>query len=280
MAPYDVLPRLFPDSSYLSNLFVDLHNLGLYYTLKTPLLIVCGKKSSGKSSVLEAITHIPFPINNTTGTPFTVEVAFRRGQISAINVSIEPGLSRVNKQTSQRVREFKPTFSSLDELPSLIEQAKVWLGIDASDPSLTDDVLKIELVDPSNLDITIVDLPGLCDSNGDNGDGIPIAYGLGERYMKNPRYIIFPLLVFTCGKGTLTEALRFVDTPDPTRKRTTSVISKADLLPKSDDPSKFFPLTNPETLVPHALVNRSAEKARATHDERDELEKRFFGVAK
>lgn len=274
------LPQLFPDSSYLSNLVHDLRTLGLHYTLKTPLLFVCGKTSSGKSSVLEAITHIPFPISSSTCTPFAVEVAFRRGQTPTINVSIEPGLYHVDEQQSQRLRQFKPTLSSLDDLPLLIRQATAWLGIDASALYLTDDVLKIEIIDPSNLDMTILDLPGLCDSNGENTDGIAIAHGLGERYRNNPRYLIFPLLVFTCGKGTLKDVIGLVDTLDPTRKRTTSVIAKADLLPGSDDPSKFFPASMPETLMPHALVNRSPEMATATHDERDELEKCFFEIVK
>lgn len=41
--------------------------------LSLPQLVVCGKQSSGKSSVLEAITRVPFPRSDTTCTRFVTE---------------------------------------------------------------------------------------------------------------------------------------------------------------------------------------------------------------
>jgi hypothetical protein len=41
--------------------------------LKLPELVVCGKQSSGKSSVLEAISGIPFPKGEGTCTKFVTE---------------------------------------------------------------------------------------------------------------------------------------------------------------------------------------------------------------
>ena len=41
--------------------------------LSLPQLVVCGKQSSGKSSVLEAITRVPFPRGDTTCTRFVTE---------------------------------------------------------------------------------------------------------------------------------------------------------------------------------------------------------------
>lgn len=41
--------------------------------LDLPVLIVCGKQSSGKSSVLEAVTRIPFPQGENTCTRFVTE---------------------------------------------------------------------------------------------------------------------------------------------------------------------------------------------------------------
>ncbi|KAF2490316.1 hypothetical protein BU16DRAFT_148782 [Lophium mytilinum] len=41
--------------------------------LKLPQLVVCGKQSSGKSSVMEAITHVSFPRGDGTCTRFVTE---------------------------------------------------------------------------------------------------------------------------------------------------------------------------------------------------------------
>ena len=45
--------------------------------LSLPQLVVCGKQSSGKSSVLEAITRVPFPRGDTTCTRFVTEYVSR-----------------------------------------------------------------------------------------------------------------------------------------------------------------------------------------------------------
>ena len=54
-----------------------LRPLSLQHELELPQLIVCGKQSSGKSSVLEAISHIPFPIGRETTTRFATELVLR-----------------------------------------------------------------------------------------------------------------------------------------------------------------------------------------------------------
>ena len=60
--------------------------LGEYTAL--PQLIVCGDQSSGKSSVLEAISGVPFPRKDTLCTRFATEVILRRATNEFITVSL------------------------------------------------------------------------------------------------------------------------------------------------------------------------------------------------
>jgi len=48
---------------------------GLSGIVELPHLVVCGDQSSGKSSVLEAITEIPFPRKENLCTRFATEVS-------------------------------------------------------------------------------------------------------------------------------------------------------------------------------------------------------------
>lgn len=53
-----------------------------------PQLIVCGDQSSGKSSVLEAISGVPFPRKDALCTRFATEVILRRAADEFISVSL------------------------------------------------------------------------------------------------------------------------------------------------------------------------------------------------
>jgi hypothetical protein len=51
----------------------ELRILDVDHELELPQLVVCGEQSSGKSSVLEAISRIPFPRAGTTCTRFVTQ---------------------------------------------------------------------------------------------------------------------------------------------------------------------------------------------------------------
>ncbi|MBE3042786.1 dynamin family protein, partial [Candidatus Bathyarchaeota archaeon] len=52
-----------------------------------PQIVVCGDQSSGKSSVLEAISGMAFPAKDNLCTRFATEVILRRASTSAVSFS-------------------------------------------------------------------------------------------------------------------------------------------------------------------------------------------------
>lgn len=63
-------------------------NVGEYIDL--PQLVVVGDQSSGKSSVLEGLTRLPFPRDSGLCTKFATQIIFRRSEQKSIKVSILP----------------------------------------------------------------------------------------------------------------------------------------------------------------------------------------------
>ncbi|KAL2043258.1 hypothetical protein N7G274_004318 [Stereocaulon virgatum] len=63
-------------------------NVGEHVDL--PQLLVVGDQSSGKSSVLEALTKLPFLRESGLCTRFATQITFRRSQKTRVTVSVIP----------------------------------------------------------------------------------------------------------------------------------------------------------------------------------------------
>lgn len=80
--------------------------------ISPPQIVVCGDQSSGKSSVLEALSQVKFPTKDDLCTRFATEVILRKKETESISVSIDPGKSR-SPEEHDKLLNFKPTASSL-----------------------------------------------------------------------------------------------------------------------------------------------------------------------
>lgn len=69
-----------------------------------PQLVVVGDQSSGKSSVLEGLTNLPFPRDSGLCTRFATQITFRRDQKTSISVSIiaAPGATQEHVAATQK----------------------------------------------------------------------------------------------------------------------------------------------------------------------------------
>lgn len=73
-----------------------------------PQIVVVGDQSSGKSSVLEALTRVPFPRDSGLCTRFASQITFRRAPVTAIFVSIIPA-SGSSDGHQEQVRNWSKT---------------------------------------------------------------------------------------------------------------------------------------------------------------------------
>ena len=68
--------------------------------------MVVGDQSSGKFSVVEGLTDLPFPRDNGLCTRFATQITFRRAEKSTITVSIIPSPAADSKR-KEKLRAFK-----------------------------------------------------------------------------------------------------------------------------------------------------------------------------
>lgn len=66
------------------------------------------QSSSGKSSVLEGLTGLPFPRDSTLCTRFATQITFRRASTTNIKVSIIPDRN-TSKDNAERLKAWKKT---------------------------------------------------------------------------------------------------------------------------------------------------------------------------
>jgi hypothetical protein len=135
----------------LMDLVDRLRRAGLSSILQLPQIVVCGDQSSGKSSVLEAITEIPFPRKENLCTRFATEIIMRRDTGSSILCKINPDDERPEDEQS-KLRTFSRSIIDFSELPSLIEEATTAMGLNAH-KAFSRDVLSIEICGPNRLQL-------------------------------------------------------------------------------------------------------------------------------
>jgi hypothetical protein len=264
----------------------ELRGIGVGGLVELPQLIVCGSQSSGKSSVLEAISRVRFPTKGTICTRFATEVILRRKPQTRVKVSIEPGDSRTDEHERERLRNFySEAFPSDNDLVELIDQAKACMGI-SDNPNqhagFSDDVLKIEISGPDKPELTLVDLPGLytSPSKEQSEEGIGIVRQLTERYMAKDRSIILAVISAKVDYH-IQDVLSMAKHHDPEYERVLAIVTHTDKLDEgTDEEGRYLEYIRNESIKLklgwHALRNRSHKTREVSDDQRDEEERNYF----
>lgn len=277
------LNQLQGEQSKLLDKIDELRNLGVGGLVQLPQLIVCGSQSSGKSSVLEAISRVRFPAKDNVCTRFATEVILRRNPQARVKVSIEPGASRTNPEEQEKLRAFSSqSFSATEDLQKLIKEAEECMGIGGS-THFSDDVLKVEISGPEKPELTLVDLPGLYTSFSEeqSKEGLITVRELTKKYMMNPRSIILAVMSANLDYH-LQQVLNLAEKIDPNHERTLGIVTHPDRVsPGSDGEDTWIKFIKNEKIQLqlgwHVLQNRKFETRLESDDKRDELEREFFG---
>jgi len=267
------------------NIVDQLRQCGLESTLSLPQLVVCGDQSAGKSSVLEALTEIPFPRNDNLCTRFATEIILRRATNDVITVKVIPDDQRPPEERAS-IEAFNESISDFEELPSLMDKATALMGINNKSSSksraFAKDVLSIEIGGRSRPQLTLVDLPGLVqtETKGVTEEDVQLVTEITDHYISQPRTIC--LAVVSASNDYANQGiLKKVRKVDPEGDRTLGIITKPDRLsPGSGSEQAFLGLARNEDIFFklgwHVLKNRSFEEGSSSFEQRNFSEITYF----
>jgi len=260
---------------------------GLDSVLSLPQLVVCGDQSAGMSSVLEALTEIPFPRNESLCTRFATEIILRRGASNALTIKIIPDSKRPASEQAS-IQAFQESITDFNDLPRVMNAAKAVMDedpspISASKPrAFARDVLSIDIEGPSRPQLTLVDIPGLIQTNTKEVTkaDVQLVAEITDQYISQPRTICLAVVsaAYDCANQKILTKVREVD---PKGDRTLGIITKPDLLPSgSGSETAFLELARNEDIFFklgwHVLKNRKFDERDASLMERNLAENQYF----
>ncbi|KAI9808036.1 MAG: hypothetical protein M1827_007542 [Pycnora praestabilis] len=267
------------------NIVDQLRKCGLESTLSLPQLVVCGDQSAGKSSVLEALTEVPFPRNDNLCTRFATEIILRRAMSDAITIKVIPDDERPQEERDH-IEAFKESIWDFEELPSLMDKAMTLMGINNTSTSksraFAKDVLSIEIEGPSRPQLTLVDLPGLIQTQtrGVTEEDVQLVTEITDHYISQHRTICLAVVSASndyANQGILKKVRRV----DREGDRTLGIITKPDRLSSGSGSEKaFIGLARNEDIFFklgwHVLKNRNYEEGSNSFEQRNVSEVNYF----
>ncbi|KPM37787.1 hypothetical protein AK830_g8805 [Neonectria ditissima] len=257
--------------------FYRLDALTVRRGLRLPRVAVVGEVSSGKSSVLQAITDIGFPVHEGRGTLFTTAVILRCTSVAKAEAKITTGDKNLASGTS--VRHLERTGKEQDDLVGIIEDAKSALRIQPTDDCCPQHGVYVKLSGPDLLPLFITDLPGIRWHAKDQDDAL-LCQQLAEREIQNPDVTILAVVPAQNGPKA-SKLLAIVRQFDPKGERTLGIITKPDVASQAEQMEFARVATNMDPAYKlglgwHILRNRSPLELGISSPDRDYLESEFL----
>jgi GTPase SAR1 family protein len=271
----------------LLNIVDQFRHYGVAGELDLPQLVVCGDQSSGKSSVLEAISGVQFPTNDILCTRFALEFVIRRADSQTLSATIRPGPERtVEDQAKLRAftvfKNETDSTNASDLFATIVENAANIIFDHDGRRGFSEDVLRIELTGPDLPLLSLVDLPGLFHGSGpgQTEEDAKFVKKLVLKYMSHSRTII--LAIVSADRELANQVVtKLAKRSDSLNRRTLGIITKPDTLEDSPNRAEaYFKVAQneemPYKLGWHVLKNRGHKNRDLPQSLRDSSESDFL----
>ncbi|KAI8836453.1 P-loop containing nucleoside triphosphate hydrolase protein [Chytriomyces cf. hyalinus JEL632] len=217
------------------NLIDRLRSIGLDKYIELPQIAVMGDTSSGKSSVLSAISGIEFPSSDTLTTRCPTQIVLSEADKFSGTVC----LVRFGSGISSHLTHLK----NRNEITT--EIARLTQVIRDEGQTISDDAIVIEVRGPEYPNLTLTDLPGIIRTVQDNEDPamIPRVRQLVDRYLVQKRTVILAVVPANVDFHN-SEILQAAEKVDPKGERTIAIITKPDAIDPGAEQSVLDLLMN------------------------------------
>ncbi|CAM9610022.1 unnamed protein product [Chrysoparadoxa australica] len=236
-----------------------------------PQICVMGDQSSGKSSVLEALSGIPFPRGSGLVTRCPIRLSMKKGaqgqQWRAVITTSKDTTTEMEASTPEHLTEV------LEEQTNKLTQ---------SSGGFSTDIINVKLTSPDAPDLTVVDLPGIIRTAtaGQDPRAIQQVNSLIESYLRQERTVVLCVIPSNQDIATV-DILERARKVDPSGERTIGVLTKPDLIGPGNEDEVMAVLHNvrkPLQLGYIMVKNRTQEELKngVTNKEARKLESAFF----
>ena len=215
------------------DLIDSLRSLGLDEDVNLPSVVVIGDQSTGKSSVLEAISAVQLPRGSEIVTRCALELRMKNVKANGLCTNSDDGgdyWRATLSYTPPLGKKISHDLKKPEEVSKAVEEAQNVLAGKGKN-ICTDSIIRLEVESPYVPDLTLIDLPGIARvaGEGQKEDIEEQTKSLIKQYIEKEETIILCVIPCTSDIAT-TEALKLAKQADPRRQRTLGVMTKPDLV--------------------------------------------------
>ncbi|XP_008407752.1 interferon-induced GTP-binding protein Mx-like [Poecilia reticulata] len=204
------------------DLIDSLRSLGVEKDLNLPAIAVIGDQSSGKTSVLEALSGVVLPRGSGIITRCPLELKMKRRK---------EGQDWYGKISYQEFEEELNDPAIVEKIIREAQDEMAGVGV-----GICDDLITLEIASPDVPDLTLIDLPGIARVavKGQPENITDQIKRLIDKFIRKQETIILVVVPSNVDIAT-TEALKMAQQVDPDGERTLGILTKPDLVDKGTE---------------------------------------------